>query len=219
MKKNKTKAAHSAVSRRNFLATAGVGAFGVSVLNPETEVLAANTPAAASKTQEDRQEEATSEKTLPLTLRVNGQKHHLTIDPRHTLLFVLREKLFLTGTKPGCERGECGACTVLINGVPRYSCMTLALEAENCEVTTIEGLMVEGKPGPVQKAFIEKDGFQCGFCTPGQVMAAEGLLRKNPNPQMEEIRLGMSGNLCRCGAYPHIFESVQLAVKLKKGRN
>lgn len=219
MKKNKTKAPHSTVSRRNFLATAGVGAFGVSVLNPEAEALTTSSPEAVSKTPKEGQEEATSEGTLPLNLVVNGQKHHLKINPRHTLLFVLREKLFLTGTKPGCERGECGACTVLINGIPRYSCMTLALEAENCEVTTVEGLMEGGKPGPVQKAFIEKDGFQCGFCTPGQVMAAEGLLRKNPNPKLEEIRLGMSGNLCRCGAYPHIFESVQLAVELKKGRN
>ena len=103
---------------------------------------------------------------------------------------VLREKLGLTGTKPGCERGECGACTVLIDGVPRYSCLTLALEAEGNEVTTVEGLMNGEELGPVQRAFVEEDAFQCGYCTPGQVMAAEGLLRANPDPTLDEIRLG-----------------------------
>ena len=102
------------------------------------------------------------------------------MEPRWSLLFVLREKMGLTGTKVGCERGECGACTVLINGVPRYACMTLALEAEGDEITTVEGLMEGEELGPVQQAFLENDAFQCGYCTPGQIMAAEGLLRANP---------------------------------------
>jgi xanthine dehydrogenase YagT iron-sulfur-binding subunit len=122
----------------------------------------------------------------------------------------------MTGTKPGCERGECGACTVLIDGNPRYACLTLALEAAGHEITTVEGLMNGEQLGPVQKAFVEDDAMQCGYCTPGQVMAAEGLLRANPNPSLEEIRLGMSGNLCRCGAYDHIFKAVQRAAQARR---
>jgi xanthine dehydrogenase YagT iron-sulfur-binding subunit len=123
----------------------------------------------------------------------------------------------MTGTKLGCERGECGACTVLIDGIARYSCLTLALEAEGKQITTIEGLLEGSKLGPVQQAFVEHDAFQCGYCTPGQVMAAEGLLRKIPHPDIEQIREGMSGNLCRCGAYQHIFRAVQKAAELRKG--
>jgi xanthine dehydrogenase YagT iron-sulfur-binding subunit len=123
----------------------------------------------------------------------------------------------MTGTKLGCERGECGACTVLIDGIARYSCLTLALEAEGKQITTIEGLLEGTKLGPVQQAFVEHDAFQCGYCTPGQVMATEGLLRKNPNPDIEQIREGISGNLCRCGAYQHIFRAVQKAGELRKG--
>jgi len=151
-----------------------------------------------------------------LVLNVNGEKHVLMVEPRWTLLHVLRDRLGLTGTKQGCERGECGACTVLIDGVARYSCMTLALEAEGAEITTIEGLMRGNELGPVQQAFREEDGFQCGYCTPGQIMNAEALLRKNPNPTLEEIREGMSGNLCRCGAYAHIFRAVERAAELKR---
>jgi xanthine dehydrogenase YagT iron-sulfur-binding subunit len=152
-----------------------------------------------------------------LTLVVNGRTHKVLVEPRDTLLVVLREKLGLTGTKPGCERGECGACSVLIDGVARYSCLTLALEAEGKAVTTVEGLMNGEELGPVQKAFAEEDAFQCGYCTPGQVVAAEGLLRANPEPTLDEIRHGMSGNLCRCGAYAHIFNAVGKAAQIRKG--
>jgi len=151
-----------------------------------------------------------------IKLLVNGRRHRLLVEPRWSLLFALREKLGLTGTKVGCERGECGACTVLINNQPHYACMTLALEAEGKEVTTIEGLMKGEQLGPVQKAFIEHDALQCGYCTSGQIMAVEGLLRSNPNPSFEEIRRGLSGNLCRCGAYAHIFKAARRAVDLKK---
>jgi xanthine dehydrogenase YagT iron-sulfur-binding subunit len=131
------------------------------------------------------------------------------------LLDALRDALGLTGTKLGCGRGECGACTVLIDGLPRYSCMTLALEAEGHEVTTVEGLMDGEELGPVQQAFVEEDAFQCGYCTPGQAVAAEGLLRQNPDPSLEEIQQAMSGNLCRCGAYDHIFKAVRRAAEAR----
>jgi xanthine dehydrogenase YagT iron-sulfur-binding subunit len=131
---------------------------------------------------------------------------------------VLREVIGLTGAKPGCERGECGACTVLIDGIPRYACLTLAVEAQGHEITTLEGLMNGETLGPVQAAFVEADALQCGYCTPGQIMAVEGLLRANPNPSVEEIRRGVSGNLCRCGAYQHIFKAARRAAELKGGK-
>jgi xanthine dehydrogenase YagT iron-sulfur-binding subunit len=153
---------------------------------------------------------------VKLALKVNGRLLKALVEPRETLLDVLREKFGMTGTKPGCERGECGSCTVLIDGVPRYACMTLALEAVGREITTIEGLMKGETLGTVQKAFLEEDAMQCGYCTPGQVMAAEGLLRANPNPSIDEIRLGMSGNLCRCGTYGHIFKAVKRAAEARR---
>ena len=152
-----------------------------------------------------------------IKLLVNGRRHRLLVEPRWSLLFVLRERLGLTGTKVGCERGECGACTVMINGQPRYACLTLAVEAEGKEITTLEGLMKGEELGPVQQAFLEHDAFQCGYCTPGQIMAVEGLLRTNPNPSLEEIRRGVSGNLCRCAAYEHIFKAARRAIELRKG--
>lgn len=153
---------------------------------------------------------------VKLALKVNGRVRKLTVEPRETLLSVLREKLGMTGTKPGCERGECGACTVLLDGTPRYACLTLAVEAEGHEITTIEGLMKGEELGTVQKAFVEEDAFQCGYCTPGQVMAAEALLRTNANPSLDEVRLAMSGNLCRCGAYDHIFKAVRRAAEARR---
>ena len=153
-----------------------------------------------------------------INLKVNGHSHSLLVEPRWSLLFVLREKLGLTGSKAGCERGECGACTVLIDGVPRYACLTLAVEAQGREVTTLEGLLNGEMLGPVQKAFAEADALQCGYCTPGQIMSVEGLLRANPDPSAEEIRRGVSGNLCRCGAYHHIFQAARRAAELKRGK-
>ena len=157
-----------------------------------------------------------AEKLSKIILTINGRRHRLVVEPRWSLLYVLRERLGFTGTKVGCERGECGACTVLIDGIPKYACMTLAVEAQGVSITTIEGLMKGDELGPVQQAFLEEDAFQCGYCTPGQVMAAEGLLRANPHPTLDEIRKGMSGNLCRCGAYPHIFRAVSKAANLKE---
>lgn len=153
-----------------------------------------------------------------VVLNINGRVHSLGVEPRETLQYVLRERLGLTATKSGCERGECGACTVLIDGISRYSCMTLALEAAGTQITTLEGLMHGVQLGPVQQAFVEEDGFQCGYCTPGQIVSVEALLRKTPQPTVEQIREGVSGNLCRCGSYTHIFRAAQRAAELKAGR-
>jgi xanthine dehydrogenase YagT iron-sulfur-binding subunit len=193
------------VTRRGFLQIMGAGAGAVA------------SAATGGVTSDARAEVMKLAEMAKVTLRVNGRRHRVLVEPRWSLLFVLRERLGLTGTKVGCERGECGACTVLIEGQPRYACMTLALEAEGKEITTIEGLMKGEELGPVQRAFLEHDAFQCGYCTPGQIMAVEGLLRRNPNPSLEEIRNGVSGNLCRCGAYNHIFMAAQQAARLRKG--
>jgi len=188
------------MTRRGFMSTVGLGAAG-----------AAMAPGLGRGRASAGGEEVRAGEMVPLSLQVNGLKHRLLAEPRWTLLFVLRERLGLTGAKPGCERGECGACTVLIDGLPRYSCLTLALEAEGAEITTIEGLMEGEKLGELQEAFVEHDAFQCGYCTPGQIMAAEGLLRADPDPEPEKIRREMSGNLCRCGAYAHIVQAVASA--------
>jgi xanthine dehydrogenase YagT iron-sulfur-binding subunit len=159
---------------------------------------------------------ATASDMVPAVLTVNGQTHSLSVEPRWTLQHVLHDRLGLTGTKSGCERGECGACTVLIDGIARYSCLTLALEAVGAEITTVEGLMHGEHLGSVQQAFVEEDALQCGYCTPGQVVSVEALLRKTPQPTAEQIREGVSGNLCRCGAYQHIFRAAQRAAELRK---
>lgn len=157
------------------------------------------------------------DETVPITLNVNGRPEKVLVEPRWTLLHVLREHLGLTAAKTGCERGECGSCTVLIDDIPRYGCMTLAVEAQAQRIETAEGLMDGETLGQVQQSFAKEDGLQCGYCTPGQVMAAEGLLRRNPDPSFEEIRRAMSGNLCRCGAYANIFNAVADAAKHRKG--
>jgi xanthine dehydrogenase YagT iron-sulfur-binding subunit len=153
---------------------------------------------------------------VPLTLHVNGQSVQVCVEPRRTLLSVLREELGLVGTKEGCGRGECGACTVILDGETVTSCMTLAIDCEGREIRTIEGLVQGGRLHPVQEAFIEQDGYQCGFCTPGQVMSAVALLEQNPHPTAEDVRREMAGNVCRCGAYPNIVRSV-LAAAEKQG--
>ena len=193
------------MSRRGFIATMGVSAAGVAASG---KLFAAESPQgprvmAAGETEK-------------IILSINGRRHEFLVEPRWTLLYVLREVMGLTGTKEGCSRGECGACTVLIDDVPRYACMTLAVEAEGSEITTLEGLMDGEQLGPVQQAFAEEDAFQCGYCTPGQIMATEGLLRKTPDPTPAEIQRGVSGNLCRCGAYVHILKAVKHAAGLKR---
>ncbi|MBD2084168.1 2Fe-2S iron-sulfur cluster binding domain-containing protein [Coleofasciculus sp. FACHB-542] len=147
--------------------------------------------------------------SIDVTLRINGKSHTLQIEPRVTLLDALRERIGLTGTKKGCDRGQCGACTVLVDGRRINSCLTLAVMQEGAEITTIEGLARGDELHPMQAAFIKHDGFQCGYCTPGQIVSAVGLLAEGCPTSDEGIRECMSGNLCRCGAYPGIVAAVR----------
>lgn len=154
---------------------------------------------------------------VTVSLEINGVPRDVVIEPRTTLLDALRHELSLTGTKRVCNHGACGACTVLLDGEAIYGCMTLAIACEGRSITTIEALSASGTLDPVQEAFIAEDGYQCGFCTPGQIMAAKSLLHTNPHPDADEIRRGMSGNLCRCGAYQKIFASVDRAARRANG--
>ncbi|MCK8785490.1 (2Fe-2S)-binding protein [Roseomonas sp. NAR14] len=147
-----------------------------------------------------------------VTLTVNGERHALRLAPWVTLLDLLRERLHLTGTKKGCDHGQCGACTVLVDGVRMNSCLQLAVMRDGCEITTVEGLAEGGRLHPVQEAFIEQDAFQCGYCTPGQICSAVGLIREGHAHTAEEIRELMSGNLCRCGAYTNIVAAIEQAM-------
>jgi xanthine dehydrogenase YagT iron-sulfur-binding subunit len=204
--KDKPVAATGGVSRRGFITSVGSGAIGVAAAGALVQGAPPQTQAEAVKAGD----------VSTITITVNGRKQKMLVEARWSLLHVLRDHLGLTGTKVGCERGECGACTVLIDGTARYACMTLAVEADGHEITTVEGLMTGEELGLTQRAFAEEDAFQCGYCTPGQVMAAEGLLRKNPSPDLDQIRQGMAGNICRCGAYAHIFKAVAKAADLKR---
>jgi carbon-monoxide dehydrogenase small subunit len=151
-------------------------------------------------------------KTL-LTLRVNGELHEVAAPVHKTLLEVLREELNLTGTKHGCELGECGTCTVLVDGEPWLSCLVLPVEVEGREITTVEGLAAGGRPHPLQSTFTELGAAQCGYCTPGILLAAKALLDATPAPTREEIAEALAGNLCRCTGYVKIFEAVELAAR------
>ena len=149
--------------------------------------------------------------TLRINIEVNGQSHDLEVDTRWTLLHVLREELGLTGAKRGCDRGECGACTVLLDDLPVNACMTLAATISGSSIRTVEGLSSPDTLHPVQQAFLENDGAQCGYCTPGFLMSATALLEQNPSPTDEEIRSALAGNICRCNAYGAIIRSVMAA--------
>lgn len=152
-----------------------------------------------------------------ITFQLNGKKTEVTLDPTQTLIWVLRDHLGLTGTKYGCGTGFCGSCTVLIDDEPVRSCQIPVGDVVGKKVVTIEGLAVNGKLHPVQKAFVEHDALQCGFCTPGMIMNATGLLLKNPNPSEEQVKTGLNDNLCRCGAHPRIVDAVLTASKEMKG--
>ncbi|MDQ3167922.1 MAG: (2Fe-2S)-binding protein [Chloroflexota bacterium] len=151
-----------------------------------------------------------------VTLTINGETHDLAVEPRRTLLDALRDDVSLTGTKKVCDMGNCGACTVLVEGQAMYSCLLLAVDCQRLSVTTIEGLGHDGQLDPIQRAFIEADAFQCGFCTPGQVMSLRGLLDATPSPSDEQIERAVTGNLCRCGAYLHIIDAGRRAVVLDR---
>jgi xanthine dehydrogenase YagT iron-sulfur-binding subunit len=154
---------------------------------------------------------------VTLSLKVNGAVQKVAVEPRVTLLEALRDHLDLTGAKQVCDRGSCGGCTVLLDGDAVKSCMMLAADAEGHEITTVEGLGTPERMSAVQQAFVEKDALQCGFCTPGFVVAATAFLARHPDPSLDEIKHGLSGNLCRCGTYGRIFEAVQSAARAKRG--
>lgn len=204
-KSNGGRESRSRVSRRRFFNSVASGAAEAAILTLPGQ--AAAPPAAALPPEGE---------TIRTVLRINGRAVSLSVEARWTLQYVLRDRLGLMGTKSGCERGECGACTVLIDGIARYACMTLAVEAAGAEITTVEGLMHGEELGPVQQAFVEEDAFQCGYCTPGQIVSVEALLRKTPHPTVEQIWEGVSGNLCRCGSYAHIFRAAGRAAELRK---
>jgi xanthine dehydrogenase YagT iron-sulfur-binding subunit len=150
---------------------------------------------------------------VPLTLKINGREHTVPVEPRVTLLSVLRNHRDLTGSKLVCDRGTCGGCTVLLDGAPIASCMMLAIDAVGHDIQTIEGLAQGDRLHPVQQAFIEHDALQCGFCTSGMIISAKALLDRNPNPTLDDVKVAVSGNLCRCGTYPKVFEAVLAAAK------
>lgn len=153
---------------------------------------------------------------VPLALRINGETHHLMVEPRRTLLDALREDLHLTGAKKVCDMGDCGACTVHVDGKAMYACLLLAVDCDGREIRTVEGLAMQEALDPVQQAFVEEDAFQCGYCTPGQVMSIRALLDEHPEPTDEQILRAVSGNLCRCGAYQHIARAGRRAADLQK---
>jgi xanthine dehydrogenase YagT iron-sulfur-binding subunit len=194
------------VSRRSFLSQ--LGAAGVAVT---TSPALAASAAPAPPVLEHAPESAAPAGTVPVTLKVNGQVRALQLDPRTTLLDCLRENLDLPGTKKGCDHGQCGACTVHVNGQRVNSCLSFAVMHANDEITTIEGIGQPGNLHPMQAAFIEHDGYQCGYCTSGQIMSAVALKHEPVGPRDEDVQQAMYGNICRCGAYPNIIAAVQAA--------
>jgi len=190
-------------SRRSFLAQ--LGAAGVAA---STAPLA---HAAQTDTADETNAAARVPGAVPVTLNVNGKEYRVTVDPRTTLLDTVRDHLQLFGTKKGCDHGQCGACTVHVNGRRVNSCLSFAVMHEGDKITTIEGLAENGQLSVVQQAFLEHDGFQCGYCTPGQIMSATALLKEPIGPADDDVRAAMSGNICRCGAYSNIVAAVQQA--------
>jgi aerobic-type carbon monoxide dehydrogenase small subunit (CoxS/CutS family) len=184
-------------SRRGFLKGAGVTA--------ASTVIDTATALALDARKATRGEQALGPDAVPVKLHVNGQEHAVSIEPRYTLAETLRDNIGLTGTKVVCDRGSCSACTVWIDDVPALACMTLAIDTVGRKVTTIEGLSHGNTMHPVQAAFVKHDAMQCGFCTPGMVMSCAALLKRNPNPDLAEVKHAVSGNLCRCGTYPKVF--------------
>jgi xanthine dehydrogenase YagT iron-sulfur-binding subunit len=194
-----------AMSRRSFLRATGIAAAGTAVVEEAVLGLAAS-PARAELVVAGPGE-------IPMTLDVNGSARAVAVEPRMTLAEVLRGPLGLTGTKIGCDRGACSACTVWIDGAPVASCMMLAVDVGARKVTTIEGLARGDELHPVQSAFIAHDAVQCGFCTPGMVMSCAALLAHNPHPSLDDVKNATSGHLCRCGTYPHVFAATLAAAQ------
>lgn len=187
----------SRFSRRSFIKTAGAGA-AIAGVNVEAQ---------------EKKPQAFGPDAATITLSINGASRAVTVEPRVTLLRALRNELEITGAKEVCDRGGCGACTVMMDGRTVNACMIMAWDAVGHEITTVESFGTPEKLSPIQAAFVECDGYQCGFCTPGMIVSCTALLRKNPNPNLDEIKAGLAGNLCRCGTYGRIFEAVGKAAK------
>ncbi|HWG58171.1 MAG TPA: (2Fe-2S)-binding protein [Candidatus Acidoferrales bacterium] len=200
------------VSRRSFIKGTGIASVAVSasvLLGDEVAKAASLAPPAAKWL---------GPAAVPVTLKVNGQSHTLDLEPRTTLLDTLRDRLDLTGAKKVCDRATCGACTVVVDGKPMYSCTVLAIDAEGRNIETIEGLAPEGQLHPISQSFVDNDGQQCGFCTPGFVMSCKAYLDQEKNPTYEGVQKALGGNLCRCGTYMGVRHAVlEAAQKLQKG--
>jgi xanthine dehydrogenase YagT iron-sulfur-binding subunit len=192
-------------SRRGFLQGVGItsGVITTGVLETEAEAQSSAKVAGPGE--------------VPITLQINGKPYKTSVEPRATLLDTLRHRLDLTAAKRVCDRGTCGACTVIVDGKVMYSCTVLAIDAQGRQIQTLEGLSQNGKPHAVSRAFVANDAQQCGYCTPGFVMAAKGFLDKTPNPTYEEVKTGLGGNLCRCGTYMGVRKAVLDAAKEMKG--
>jgi aerobic-type carbon monoxide dehydrogenase small subunit (CoxS/CutS family) len=191
-------------NRRNFLKTASVVGLAETIAAP-TELAAQSTPAAVGPGD------------VPVRLNVNGRQIDLMIEPRVTLLDALRTRAGLTGNKRGCDRGTCGACTMIVDGRTVYSCSTLAIEVQGKQIRNVDGLANGDRLHPVQQAFCDKDALMCGFCTPGFIMSSVALLEKTPNPSPEQIKKGLDGNICRCGTFTRIFEAVSSVKGAQRG--
>jgi len=198
---------HKGFSRRGFLRGVGIsgGALSTGILETAAE---AQTPRVSGPA------------AVPISLRINGRAMNTNAEPRETLLDVMRNRLDLTAAKRVCDRGTCGACTVIMNGKAVYSCTVLAIDAQGRDIQTLEGIAQVAKPHPIVNAFVNNDAQQCGYCTPGFVVASKAFLDKNPNPTMDDVKTGLGGNLCRCGTYVGVRQAVLEAAKqLKGGRN
>jgi len=211
-KNNETIEKKHRLSRRKFLKGAGVTTIGAAIAT--SGVL----KGIGERAQMAEGGSVLGPGTIPLTLNINGRALTTNAEPRETLAEVLRNHFQLTGTKISCDRGACGSCTVLVDGEPVCSCHTLAIDAVDHKIQSIEGLMNGEQLHAVQQAFIDHDGMQCGFCTPGMIMSCNALLDKNPHPSLEDVKQAVSGNLCRCGTYPKVFEAVLAAAKQIRGR-
>lgn len=194
------------VSRRDFLKTAGVGSLATAV-----------TAGAAAEADAQAGPGVVGPGEVPVTLMVNGKRVDLRIEPRVTLLDAIRNRADLTGNKRVCDRGACGACTMIIDGRTAYSCSTLAIEVQGKQIRTVDGLASGNTLHPVQQAFCDKDALMCGFCTPGFVMASVALLEKHPSPTPEQARRGLDGNICRCGTFTRIMEAVMSVKGVARG--
>ncbi|HEY1686968.1 MAG TPA: (2Fe-2S)-binding protein [Tepidisphaeraceae bacterium] len=197
--------AQEQLTRRGFLKGAGLAAAGAAIADSGIAAMAEEAAAAGPKT--------VGPGMVNVSLTINGQVKKISLEPRTTLAEALRYHVDMTGTKIVCDRGSCSACTVWIDGTPELACMTLALDAQGKQITTIEGLAHGDELHPVQEEFIEHDAMQCGFCTPGMIMSCAALLERNKNPSLAEVQTAVSGNLCRCGTYPKVFDATLAAAK------